>query len=319
MKTIRGYKIFEPDWTCRGYKFEVGNIYEEDVEPKVCSKGFHFCKRAIDCFKYYAFDPNNKVAEVIALGDVAEKGDKCCTNKIKIEREITWEEMLTLVNTGKTCTGLGNSGHHNNGDYNSGHCNSGHLNSGDHNGGHCNSGHCNSGGHNSGNYNSGYCNSGNYNNGNYNSGHYNSGHYNSGYRNSGNYNTGSYNSGNHNTGDCNKASYVAGCFNTQSHKLYFFDKETDMTFEQWRDSEAYDLISRIDLFTTVWVDWWKMSDEEKAAHPEHKTLGGYLKTRSLADCYNEWWSNLTKAEKQVIMSIPNFDAEKFYEITSIVI
>ena len=44
---MEGYKVFEPDWTCRGFQYEVGKIFEEDVTPSCCNRGFHFCK-AID-------------------------------------------------------------------------------------------------------------------------------------------------------------------------------------------------------------------------------------------------------------------------------
>ena len=67
---MKGYKVFEPDWTCRGFQYEVGKTYEEDVTPRVCERGFHFCKKAADCFSYYLFDPKSKVAEVIALGEL---------------------------------------------------------------------------------------------------------------------------------------------------------------------------------------------------------------------------------------------------------
>ena len=42
-KIIRGYKVFNSDWTCRGFQFEVGKTYEEDVTPLCCERGFHFC------------------------------------------------------------------------------------------------------------------------------------------------------------------------------------------------------------------------------------------------------------------------------------
>ncbi len=294
---MKGYKVFNPDWTCRGFKYEVGKVYEENVTPSVCDRGFHFCKQAKDCFNYYRFDPNNKVAEVIALGDVAEEGDKCCTNKIQIVREISWEEVLTIVNTGKACTGFCNSGNRN----------SGNRNSGDFNSGDCNSGHCNSG-----DWNSGHWNSGNRNSGDFNSGNYNSGHWNSGNRNSGNWNSGDCNSG-----DFNKASNTVGCFNTESQKLRFFDKETDMTFEEWRNSEACRLVNRIDFRPADWILEDEMSDAEKAEHPEYKTTGGYLKIYDNTDCYKEWWNGLTEREKQVIKNIPNFDADKFLLITGI--
>ena len=99
MNEVRGFKVFNPDWTCRGFQYEVGEIFEEDVEPSCCDRGFHFCENAADCFNYYSFNPDNKVAEVIAYGDIVRGDDKCCTNKIKIVREIPWQELLTIVNT----------------------------------------------------------------------------------------------------------------------------------------------------------------------------------------------------------------------------
>ena len=152
---MKGYKVFKPDWTCRGYQFEVGKTFEEDVDPKCCDRGFHFCTKASDCFNYYEFDCNNKVAEVEALGVIDTHADdsKCSTNKIHIIRELTWNEVLELVNLGKACTGLCNSGNRNSGNRNSGNRNSGDWNSGDWNSGDWNSGNRNSGNRNSGDWN----------------------------------------------------------------------------------------------------------------------------------------------------------------------
>ena len=117
---MKGFKVFNSDWTCRGFQFEVGKTFTEDVTPVCCDRGFHFCTKAADCFRYYSFDPDNKVAEVEALGDIDTNNDdsKCSTNKIHIIREITWQEVLDLVNLGKACTGLCNSGDCNSGDWN---------------------------------------------------------------------------------------------------------------------------------------------------------------------------------------------------------
>ena len=152
---MKGFKVFNSDWTCRGFQFQVGKIFEEDIDPKCCDRGFHFCIKASDCFKYYAFNPNNKVAEVEALGVICTDSDntKCSTNKIHIIRELTWYEVLDLVNLGKGCTGLRNSGNYNSGKYNSGDFNSGSFNSGKYNSGSCNSGDFNSGRYNSGDWN----------------------------------------------------------------------------------------------------------------------------------------------------------------------
>ena len=117
---VKGFKVFNPDWTCKDKQYGCPGRFEEDVTPSVCNEGMHFCKRASDCFNYYSFDPNNKVAEVIAYGEVSEEGDKCATNKLEVVREIPWSELLGLVNTGKGCPGLWNSGDCNSGNWNSG-------------------------------------------------------------------------------------------------------------------------------------------------------------------------------------------------------
>ena len=132
---IKGYKVFHPDWTCKGFQYEVGKTFEEDVTPECCKAGFHFCTKASDCFNYYSFNSNNKVAEVLALGEVDSRSDdtKRCTNKIQIVREISWQELLTIVNIGKSCTGLCNTGDCNTGDRNTGDCNTGNWNTGNRN------------------------------------------------------------------------------------------------------------------------------------------------------------------------------------------
>ena len=67
------------------------------------------------------------------MGEIDEESDdsKCCTNKIQIVEEISWEDVLRMVNLGKGNAGLCNSGNCNSGNCNSGNCNSGDWNSGD--------------------------------------------------------------------------------------------------------------------------------------------------------------------------------------------
>lgn len=250
--SVKGYKVFNPDWTCKGKQYTCPGTFEEDVNPSVCNVGMHFCKNAADCFRYYDFDPNNHVAEVIAHGTVAENGNKCATNKLEIVREIPWAEVLEIVNTGKACTGRCNSG-----DWNSGDCNSGNRNSGD-----CNSGDCNS-------------------------------------------------------GDWNATSFSNGCFNTVSSKIYMFNKPTDWTFEQWFNCRARRLLNEIDDCPLEYVYLSDMTDEEKAAHPEAKTTGDYLKERTTADNARKWWAELSADDRNVILSLPNFDAAIFKEITGV--
>ncbi|MBQ9609366.1 MAG: pentapeptide repeat-containing protein, partial [Lachnospiraceae bacterium] len=158
---IKGFKVFNPDWTCRDFQYQVGHTYEMDEEPDVCNRGFHFCEKASDCFEYYDFRSENKVAEIEALGAVDSDGKKSCTNKIRIVREIPWDEVLRIVNEGKDCTGRCNTGDCNTGNRNTGDCNTGNRNTGDCNTGNRNTGDCNTGDWNTGNRNTGDCNTGN--------------------------------------------------------------------------------------------------------------------------------------------------------------
>ena len=269
---VKGFKVFNPDWTCKDKQYGCPGRFEEDVTPSICNKGMHFCKRASDCFNYYSFDPNNKVAEVIAYGEVSEEGNKCATNKLEVVRKIPWSELLDLVNTGKGCTGL------------------------------CNSGNCNSGNRNSGNWNSGNRNSGNRNSGNWNSG---------------NSNSGNWNSGNYNSGNWNKTNFSNGCFNTIEPKIHLFNKPSEWTYQDWLNSDARYLLNQLpgNVIKYIWLD--DMTNEEKAAHPEAETTGGYLKILDNSECAVIWWRGLSDGQKAIITAIPNFDKAIFKEITGI--
>ena len=281
---VKGYKVFNSDWTCRGFQYEVGKIFEEDVKPKCCHRGFHFCTKAYDCFKYYDFNPENKVAEVLALGKVdTELGDtKCCTNKIQIVREISWHELLEIVNTGKGCTGYCNTGDRNAGSHNTG-C----RNTGDRNTGNYNTGCWNTGNRNTGNYNTGCC------------------------------NTGDRNTGNYNTGCWNLSSFNTGCFMTTEQKIMLFDKPSNMTYREWFSSDACRLLSLIPKNVVEWVEEENMTDEEKTANLTYETTGGYLKVLDESECAQLWWNELSDYYKDIIKSIPNFDADIFEKCTGI--
>ena len=167
--SIKGFKVFNPDWTCRGFQYKVGETFVHNGNIEMCGAGFHFCQKASDCFNYYNFNSQNKVAEVEALGLVETQEDKSVTDKIKIIREIEWSELLTIVNDGKNCTGLGNTGDWNTGDWNTGDWNTGSRNTGSRNTGSRNTGDWNTGSRNTGDWNTGDWNSTNYSTGFFNS------------------------------------------------------------------------------------------------------------------------------------------------------
>ena len=309
---VHGFKVFRPDWTCdpTGYnpkQYTCPGKFEEEGELDVCGHGMHFCQTAADCFNYYSFNSENKVAEVIAYGEVRTDGDKSCTDKLEIVREIPWDEVLRIVNLGKNCTGRCNTGNRNTGDWNTGNRNTGNRNTGD----------CNTGNRNTGNRNTGDWNTGNRNTGDWNTGDWNTGNRNTGNRNTGDWNTGDWNTGNRNTGDWNKSSFNTGCFNTEEQKIMLFNKPSNMTYSEWLDSDARYLLNQIPKDVVEWVYEEDMTDEEKAAHPTYETTGGYLKVLDESECGQLWWGSLSDRRKEIIKAIPNFDAEIFFQCTGV--
>ena len=288
---VHGFKVFRSDWTCspngNTKQYTCPGKFEEEGELVVCFHGMHFCQTAADCFNYYSFDSNNKVAEVIAYGEVQTEDDKSCTDKLEIVREIPWDEVLRIVNIGKNCTGR--------------------CNTGDWNTGNCNTGNCNAGNRNTGNRNTG----------DWNTGDRNTGNGNTGDGNTGDGNTGDSNTGDWNTGDWNKSSFNTGCFNTKEQKIRLFNKPSSMTYREWIDSDARYLLNQIPKNVVEWVHKEDMTDTEKAAHPTYETTGGYIKVLDESECGQLWWNALTDYQKNIIKGIPNFDADIFFQCTGI--
>ena len=191
-------------------------------------------------------------------------------------------EQPRVFNNGKNNSGLFNSGDQNSGYQNCGHLNSGHLNSGDQN----------SGDRNSGDQNSGYQNIGGLNSGDFNCGDLNSGDFNSGYRNSGVF-----------------------CTRKRSDTIPFFNRESNMTWDEWYIHPAYRVAIRLKL--TEWIDWESMTDEEKSANGEAFITGGYLKIYTYHEAWSNLWKNLTEEQKDSFKTLPNYDPDIFEEITGI--
>ena len=302
---MKGYKVFNKDWTCRDFQYAVGETYEMEDEPSCCNRGFHFCGKLIDCFNYYDFDSENKVAEIEALGAIDDDGneEKYCTNKIKIVRELSWYEVLDIVNIGKDNTGKENTGNRNTGNRNTGNRNTGDWNTGDGN---------------TGDGNTGDGNTGDWNTGNRNTGNRNTGNRNTGNRNTGDWNTGDGNTGDRNTGDWNTVDSSTGCFNTLFDNIKLFNKPSNWTYYNWLSSHARAVMCDCPCTRTIWIDSDEMIDSEKEENPTWECTGGYLKTIAVTnEDKQKWWDNLDDSDKESVMSLPNFDKEIFKEITGI--
>ena len=299
---IRAYKAFNKDLTCKGFQYEVGKEYRHKGKLEVCLSGFHACPKLADCFKYYRFSAKEtRVAEVLVWGSLAYDdctGSKVCASNIKIVRELSWQEVIDLCNTG-----TGNSGFGNSGNGNSGICNSGNLNTGN-----LNSGYYNTGSYNTGSYNTGYFNSGCYNSGCYNNGKHNSGDCNSGDNNSGDWNTGHWNSGDLNS----------GIFNTSDQEYTFaFNK-----LVKKQDLSELPNVHFLYFSLIEWVPKERMSKKEKKQHPEYVTTGGYIKQYTYKEAFRKSFEEAKQLpdwpeQLKRLKALPNFDARVFEEISGI--
>ena len=315
---VKGFKGFDEDLTCRGFQYEIGKTYKHNGEVELCRSGFHFCRKLKDVHHFYNLK-TSRICEIEADGKIDDDGVKSVCSRMRIVREVSREEIWSIINIGEKNTGMFNSGSRNSGNsnsgtLNSGDLNSGTLNSGDLNSGTLNSGNLNSGNNNSGNNNSGDLNSGSLNSGGRNSGNNNSGSLNSGDRNSGNSNSGDcnsgnrnsgrFNSGNRNSGDFCSCDYSSGIFMTKKITYEAFNKQ--LTKEEYDDligSEGFRLLQRFRLY--AFKTRTEKNGQKRLAYLSYKTS------------WRMFWQTLTPMQKLTVKRMPHFDADVFYEITGI--
>src|SRR5574344_804778 len=296
-------KGFDKNLCCRGMQYEIGKEFKTDAENitanDLCSGNvLHYCDSLQNVNNYYSCtNDDNRYCEIEVLGKEVTDGEKFGSNHIKIIREITGHELKLMKGLERGNTGVFNSGDRNSGYRNSGDLNTGDLNSGDLNTGDLNTGDLNSGDRNSGDLNSGYRNSGDLN---------------SGYRNSGDLNSGDRNSGDLNSGYRNSGVF---CNKKREDTVPFFNKESDMTWDEWYNHDAYCASRRLE--TTKWIYWDDMTDKEKANNEKAYVCGGYLKVYEYKEAWKNLWDTLDDDEKETFRTLPNFDPDVFEDITGI--
>ena len=94
-----------------------------------------------------------------------------------------------------------------------------------------------------------------------------------------------------------------------------FNKPSNWTYRDWLSSDARYIMSQIPKNVVEWICSHDMCDEEKIAHPEHETTGGYLKILDEKDCGQIWWNTLCEQKRNIIKALPNFD-EKIFEVVT---
>ena len=95
---MKGFKGFEKDFSCKGKQYEENTTYEEHGVG-CCHKGvMHFCEDPWEVLNHYDLVDDNgnfsEFAEVEALGQVWNDGEKRATNKIHIGAKLGLKGFL---------------------------------------------------------------------------------------------------------------------------------------------------------------------------------------------------------------------------------
>ena len=320
---VKGYKAFNHDWSCHGgyegkyFQYTCPGEFIENVKPELCKKGLHFCINLKDCFNYYIFENHIRLAEVIAKGDIDINEDsedsKCCTNHLKIVKEISVYDALFELNDGNFNVGFNNKGMYNLGNWNDGMNNNGEANCGNYNRGYKNKGDFNDGSFNIGNFNNGNSNNGDHNHGEHNIGSFNVGNFNYGNKNFGVFNKGNNNYGSFNLGDNLKGTFNKPCDDCDKHRIYLnfitFPSKIMYTSALNNLIVKYKLMSFSDEIKSKikYINYTSLNPNDICEIPDNILF----LLRQL------WWINADIFGKKIILELPNFDAEIFKAITGI--
>ena len=82
--SIKAFKGFNKDITCRGFQYEEGKEFHTD-RASCCNEGFHACEHPLDVFSYY--NPSESVFHEVELsGEIDRESDnsKVCSTDIKV-------------------------------------------------------------------------------------------------------------------------------------------------------------------------------------------------------------------------------------------
>jgi hypothetical protein len=95
----------------------------------------------------------------------------------------------------------------------------------------------------------------------------------------------------------------------------FFDKPTNLSWD-----ETYDIIPCVELpISCKWISVDNMTEQEKIDNPNHVTIGGYLKKINIPiqEAFPVVWAKMDDETRDKFMSLPNFDADKFFQCTGV--
>ena len=270
-------KGFDKALKCRGYQFEVGKDYKIDLPD-----GYELTQNDLCSDKVFHFCDG--LSKVHQFYDCSNENNRYCVIEVLGQFCETDDKCgsnhIKVIReiTGEELKIAKGLTNGNSGLFNSGFRNSGDLNSGD--------------------LNSGYRNSG----------FRNSGYLNSGDRNSGDRNSGDRNSGDRNSGIFNKTNNSNGVFCNIEPKICIFNIQTDWTLKEFYQSKYWEAICSSDFPLIEW--------KNKTETPENG-VGGELIANTYEEACRRWWNDMSKENREIIKSIPNFNIDVFCDITGI--
>ena len=84
--------------------------------------------------------------------------------------------------------------------------------------------------------------------------------------------------------------------------------------EEFKETKWYDALTNGYFELTKWVDY---TEEEMKADESKRNTGGRTVEIPYKEACNNWWNSLDTEDKEVIKTMPNFDADIFEEITGV--
>lgn len=282
--TVQYYKVIGKDnRSCNGGDFDWTPYLPKGGRPGKWTPRIEnvvACQKGYHVTEYWNmwYEAGCRIFECEVDGDVVGNDVAGVVDKVICQRVRLIKELTVIFDT-ESNVGDYNTGNRNTGYHNAGNYNTGNRNVGYSNTSYCNTGNRNTGYHNTGDYNTGYRNTGNFN-----TGHRNTGDMNTGHMNTGNRNTGHMNTGDMNTGSWNSCNGSSGFFNTKRSTVDVFNKPCN-------------------------IDVW-----EKASKPDFIVfaLQGTMK-----ESWRKAYDGASDEDKLLLVNLPNFDADVFYEISGI--
>ena len=86
-----------------------------------------------------------------------------------------------------------------------------------------------------------------------------------------------------------------------------------MTADEFYASKYYEALISSNFPLTEWVEY---REDEKDSE-EKRAVGGFLRKRTYKEACALWWEGMSPENRAIILSMPNFDPEIFYDITGI--